>query len=120
MYIKRDKISKIWPLLADTQAGVDSIDKFERTGTLPLSSNRTIANAIKFHNSIGSQRKQERLHYLKSYWTGKVRDIPGVTLNTPLSADRSCAIANVALEGYTAEELAIAFIDKYKISIYHL
>jgi selenocysteine lyase/cysteine desulfurase len=115
MYIKKDKISKIWPLMGDTTASVESIDKFERTGTLPLSSHRTIANALKFHNSIGSSRKQERLHYLKDYWTSRVKDIPGVTLNTPLTKDRSCAIANIALEGYKPNELSKALMEKYRI-----
>lgn len=115
MYIKKDKIKKIWPLFGDTVAPEDSIDKFERTGTLPLSSNRTIANALKFHNSIGSERKQDRLYYLKNYWTEKVKDIDGVTLNTPYSKERSCAISNIALEGYTPNELADALMNNYRI-----
>ena len=32
-----------------------------------------------------------------------------------LRAKRSCAIANVAIEGYTPNELSKAFMDKYRI-----
>lgn len=115
LYIKKDHINKIWPLFGDTSQDVASIDKFERTGTLPLSSHRTIANAIKFHNSIGSERKEQRLRYLKDYWVNQVKDIPGVTFNTPLEKERSCAISNIAMEGYEPDDLAKALMDEYRI-----
>jgi len=115
MYVKKDKISKIWPLMGDISASEDSIQKFERTGTRPIGSNLTIADALKFQNSIGSERKQERLHYLKSYWCEKVKNINGVTLNTPLNKERSCAIANVRVEGKTPNELANTLYDNYRI-----
>jgi len=97
------------------QAPTNSITKFERTGTQPVGTIITVANALKFHNAIGSKRKEERLRYLKNYWCEKVKDIPGVTLNVPLEHDRSCAIGNVAIEGMTPDELEAFFYDKYRI-----
>lgn len=115
LYVKKDKIEKIWPLFGDTTAPTDSITKFERTGTQPVGTILTVANALNFHNAIGSKRKEERLRYLKNYWCEKVKDIPGVTLNVPLEHDRSCAIGNVAVEGMTPDELEAFFYDKYRI-----
>lgn len=115
LYVKKDKIEKIWPLFGDTTAPTDSITKFERTGTQPVGTILTVANALNFHNAIGSKRKEERLRYLKNYWCEKVKDIPGVTLNVPLEHDRSCAIGNVAVEGITPDELEAFFYDKYRI-----
>jgi len=115
LYVKKEKIKKIWPLFGDTSAPVDSITKFDRTGTQPVGTIITTANAIKFHNSIGSKRKEERLRYLKDYWCMKVQDVQRVTLNVPLEPDRSCAIGNVAVEGKSPDELAAFFYDNYKI-----
>ena len=115
LYVKRDRISKIWPLFGDATAPVDSITKFERVGTRPVSANITIASALKFHNSIGAKRKEDRLRYLKNYWCQKVQNVPGVTLNVPLEPSRSCAIANVAVDGMTPDELAQHFYDHYRI-----
>ncbi len=115
LYVKKDKINKIWPLFGDTSAPTDSIRKFERTGTQPVGTILTVANALKFHKAIGSERKEERLRYLKNYWCEKVKDIPGVTLNVPLEHGRSCAIGNVAVDGITPDELAAFFYDKYRI-----
>ena len=115
LYIKEDRISKLWPLFGDITAPEGSITKFERVGTRPVSANITIASALKFHNAIGSKRKEERLRYLKDYWCNQVKDISGVRLNVPLEAGRSCAIANVAVEGVTPDELARTFYDNYRI-----
>ena len=115
MYMKKEKIEKTWPLFGDTSQPVDSIAKFEHIGTHPVSTNLTIASAIKFHNSIGSKRKEERLRYLKNYWVTQVKDLPKVILNTPLEAERSCALANFAIEGMQPNDVADYLFDKHKI-----
>lgn len=115
MYVKQDKIAKVWPLFGDVRVPADDIRKFEHIGTHPVSTNLTISSAIRFHQLIGSERKQARLHYLKDYWTSAVKDLPKVQLNTPLSPDRSCAIANIAVEGMTPQELSAYFYDEHQI-----
>ncbi|MEZ5042194.1 MAG: aminotransferase class V-fold PLP-dependent enzyme [Saprospiraceae bacterium] len=115
LFIKKEKIAKVWPLFGDVHFPADDIRKLEHIGTHPVSTNLTISNALRFHQLIGSSRKQARLHYLKDYWTAKVEDLPKVILNTPLTADRSCAIANIAIEGMTPDELANYFYDKHRI-----
>jgi len=115
LYVKKDKIKNVWPLFGDTQYPDDDIRKFEHKGTHPCSSELTIVNAIKFHNAIGSKRKEERLRYLKNYWAEKLSVLPGVKLNTPLNKNQSCALANLAVEGKTPNELANYLFDKHKI-----
>jgi len=41
--------------------------------------------------------------------------VPGITLNTPWEMERSSAIANVAVEGYTPKELWDKLYDDYRI-----
>jgi selenocysteine lyase/cysteine desulfurase len=115
MYMRKDKIEKTWPLFGDVKQPVDSITKFEHIGTHPVSTNLTIAAAIKFHNSIGSKRKEERLRYLKNYWVTRVKDLPKVIINTPLEDDRSCGLANFAIEGMKPNAVADYLYDKHKI-----
>lgn len=115
MYVKEDKISKVWPLFGDVAFPKDDIRKFEHIGTHPVSTHLTISSAIRFHQLIGPERKQARLHYLKEYWTTAVKDLERVILNTPLSSDRSAAIANIAVEGMTPNELSTYFYDKHRI-----
>lgn len=61
------------------------------------------------------KRKEERLRFLQNYWTGKVRDVKKIKLNTPKDPQRSCAIANVGIEGIKPSDLAKTLLQKYKI-----
>jgi len=115
MYMKKEKIEKVWPLFGDTTYAKDDIRKFEHIGTHPKSSDLTIANAIRFHHSIGSKRKEERLRYLKNYWASKVSELPKAIVNTPLDDDKSCGLGNVGVKGLTPSALADILFDKYKI-----
>jgi selenocysteine lyase/cysteine desulfurase len=115
MYIRREHIQKVWPLFGDRRAQGDDIAKFEHIGTHPQGSDQTIMDAIRFHEAIGGARKEARLRFLKNYWVDKVLDVPGVTINTPLGDDQSCAIANVLVEGMTPTDLVESLWDRYRI-----
>lgn len=115
MYIRKDKIKKTWPLFGDSKNADDSIKKFEHIGTNPISARLGIIDAIRFHENIGGQRKEERLRYLKNYWVSRVSKMPKIKINTPLKDSQSCAIANVAVEGKTPAEVTNYLYDKHKI-----
>ena len=115
MYIRKDKISGVWPLFGDASFPEDDIRKFEHIGTHPVSTNLTIASALRFHQMVGPARKEARLKYLKKYWTSQVKDLPKVVINTPFEPERSSAIANIAIEGMTPNELSQRFYDDYRI-----
>lgn len=115
LYVKKAKIKNIWSLFADNGFADDDIRKLNHTGTHPCHTDLTIADAIKFHEKIGSQRKEERLRFLQRYWTNQVRDIKGIIINTPADAQRACAIANVGVERLKPSELATTLLQQYKI-----
>lgn len=115
LYVKKDKIPNVWPLFGDTNYPETDIRKFGHIGIHPISTNLTIANAIRFHKMIGPKRKEARLKYLKAYWTEKVRDIPGLTVLTPWEKERSSALALIAIEGFTPDELVKRLYDDYRI-----
>jgi selenocysteine lyase/cysteine desulfurase len=64
---------------------------------------------------IGSARKEARLRYLQQYWTGQVRGVRKVVMNTPTDAKRSCAIANVGVQGMSPGDLARILLERYKV-----
>ncbi len=115
LWIKKDHIEKIWPLLCNDKPHSADIRKFETLGTRSFCIEQGIGEAINFHNGIGSGRKQERIHFLKKYWAEKVKDIPGVTIHTSLKPAFSCAIAGVSVDGLTPNELGSKLFEKYKI-----
>jgi len=115
MWIKKEHISKIWPLLCNGDPHSGDIRKFETLGTRSFPIEQGIGEAINFHEGIGSKRKEERIRYLKNYWATKVKDIPRVKLHTSLKPQFSCAICGVSVDGMTPGELDTALFSQYKI-----
>jgi len=115
LYVKKDKIEKVWPLMGDVNQPKDNIRKLEHIGTHPCASDLTIANAIKFHETIGPERKEARLRYLKNYWARQLKGHPQVVMNTPLAADRSAAIGNVGIKNMAPAELSKVLHEQYRV-----
>jgi selenocysteine lyase/cysteine desulfurase len=115
MWVKADKIDNIWPLVCNGQLHSSDIRKFEDLGTRSFPIEQGIGEAINFHEGIGSARKQQRIHYLKTYWASRVQTVPKVKLHTSLDPRYSCAICGVSIDGMTPGQLASALFDKYKI-----
>lgn len=115
LYVRKEKIKNIYPMFAMDNPLKDDIRKFEALGTRPFYIEQAIGKAIEFHDMIGSERKEKRLHYLKNYWMEKVKNVPKVKLNTSLHPARGCAIGNVAIEGKKPGELDAFLLDKYRV-----
>jgi selenocysteine lyase/cysteine desulfurase len=116
MYVKKEKIKNIYPLFATSDDPLkEDIRKFENLGTRPFFIEQAIGKALEFHEMIGTERKEKRLHYLKNYWMEKIKNVPKVKLNTSLNPKWGCAIGNVAIEGKKPGELDSFLFDKYKI-----
>ncbi len=115
LYVKKDKISKIWPMFAEWNKNDDDIGKLNHTGTHPVHTDLAIVNAIEYYEMIGGKRKEERLRYLQRYWTEKLRNHPRVNVNTPVEPYRSCGIANVGIEGMKPSDMAKSLLEKYRI-----
>jgi isopenicillin-N epimerase len=115
LYVKRDKIAKIWPMMAADQKQADDIRKYEEIGTHSAAMKLAIGEAILFHNGIGAARKEARLRYLTNYWAGRLADLPNVRFNTVLDDKQSCGIANVQIEGVDTGALQSHLMNKFKI-----
>ncbi len=115
MWVREDKIEKLWPLTCASDPHSSDIRKFEDLGTRSFPIEQGIGEAINFHEGIGSRRKQERIGYLKNYWAQQVQSIPKVKLHTSLNLNYSCAICGVSIDGMTPGAVSGALFDRYKI-----
>ncbi|CAN5455845.1 aminotransferase class V-fold PLP-dependent enzyme [soil metagenome] len=115
LYVRRDRIAGLWQMFGDAGMADDDIRKLNHRGTHPAHTDLTIGQAIAFHETIGAQRKMARLRHLQAYWTGKVRTLPNIRFNTPTDPARTCAIANVGVEGLAPAKLATILMDQYGI-----
>jgi len=115
LYVRKELISSLWPLIPNSEPLSDDIRKFENLGTRSFPAEMSVGAAIDFHNMIGSERKAKRLHYLKSYWIDRCRDIPGFKLWTPPEQGFSGAIAAFSIEGMETIPFFNALYQKYGI-----
>ena len=115
LWIKKDKIKNIWPLVCSDKPNSDDIRKFENLGTRSFPIEQAIGEAINFHNAIGSKRKQERIHYLKNYWASAVKQNTKVKIHTSLNPKYGCAICGISVKGITPAELESSLFNNYKI-----
>ena len=115
LYVKKENIANVWPLIGDGNQKMDDISRLNHIGTHPVHTDLAINNAIDYYLALGAERKEARLRYIQNYWTGKVRNIPNVVVNTPVDPSRSCGIANVGIKTMKPSDLADTLMKKYKI-----
>lgn len=115
LWIRKEKIKNTWPLVCNDKPESDDIRKFETLGTRSFAIEQAIGEAVNFHNAIGSERKEKRIHYLKNYWASEAKKFPKVRIHTSLNPAYSCAICGVSIDGMTPSELESELYNKYKI-----
>lgn len=108
LYVRRDKIRGLWPLMASSVENDADIRKFEEIGTHPLAATLAIAEALNFHESIGGPRKEARLRFLRDRWARRLLAHPSgrVKLHTSLRPEFSCAIGTVQVDGLESGKLS--------------
>lgn len=115
LWVKKEKIGKIFPLIPNGEPNSDNIRKFENLGTRPFMIEQAIGVALNFQNAIGNARKEARLRYLKDYWAKEAAKLPKIKMNTSLKSDYSCALAHIGVEGMDAGKIESELFGKYKI-----
>jgi selenocysteine lyase/cysteine desulfurase len=115
LYVKKENIATLWPLFPNDKPQSGDIRKFETLGTRSFAPEQAIGQAVDFHNAIGSKRKEERLHYLKTYWAEKVKSNSRVKLNMSLNPSYSCALGNFSIDGLEPEVIANKLMVEHQI-----
>ncbi len=105
LYVRRDKIADLWPLMAAAETQDADIRKFEEVGTHPAANTLAVGEALTFHQALQAARKEARLVYLRNYWAERLLEHDRVSLNTSLKPGMACGIANVHVDGIATNEL---------------
>ncbi len=117
LYVRRDKVRDLWPLMAAPQGMDDDIRKFEEIGTHPAANYLAIAEALTFHQGIGGKRKEARMTYLRDYWAKRLLEHDRVRLHTSLKPGMACGIANVEIDGIDPGALTNWLWSEHKIIV---
>jgi selenocysteine lyase/cysteine desulfurase len=115
LWVKKEKISKIFPLIPNDKPNSDNIRKFENLGTRSFMIEQAIGQAINFQLAIGNARKEARLRFLKDYWAKEAIKLPKIKMNTSLKSEFSGALAHFGVEGLEAGKMEGELFAKFKI-----
>ncbi|HSR51496.1 MAG TPA: aminotransferase class V-fold PLP-dependent enzyme [Acidobacteriota bacterium] len=117
LYVRRDKIKDLWPMMAAPAHMDENIRKYEEIGTHPAANYLAIGDALTFHQGIGPERKEARLRHLTHYWAERLLEHDRVTLHTSLDPKYSCALANVEIAGIDPAELTTHLWKQHRIIV---
>ena len=117
LYVRRELIPELWALTPAPASMDADIRKFEQIGTFPLAIPNSIGEAITFHQSIGADRKAERLRFLRRRWMEQVADVPGIRFRTANDDRQAGALATMSLDGIGAADLTERLQAGYSIHV---
>jgi selenocysteine lyase/cysteine desulfurase len=116
LYVRRDKIPTLWPMMAAAAEQTMDIRKYEEIGTHPAANHNAIAVALAFHRAIGAERKIARLRMLRDRWAKRLLAASDrVKMLTPIGPNESGAIGVVAVEGMDIGKLQGWLLTKHHI-----
>ena len=98
LYVRKDRIKDLWPLMPAAAEQEADIRKFEDVGTLPWANFLALSEALTFHHGIGVARKEARLRYLRDYWVHRLPMQGRVRLHTSLKPSCSCSLTTIEID----------------------
>ena len=117
LYVKRDKIGALWPLMAANVEQKDDIRKFEEIGTHPAANALAIAEALTFYETLGPERKARRLVELREHWAEPLSRHERVRFHTSRAPGFACGLALVEVDGVDSEKLGAWLWDHHRIFV---
>jgi selenocysteine lyase/cysteine desulfurase len=100
LYVRKEKIPKLWPLMAAPESMDANVRKYEEIGTHPAANHNAIAAALAFHRAIGAERKAVRLRHLRDRWAKRLlKESDRVRILTPLDRPDGAGIGFVSIDG---------------------
>jgi selenocysteine lyase/cysteine desulfurase len=74
MYIRRERMSAIDPYMGETTFPAEDIRSRVHSGTSNFAAFLTVADALAFHDAIGTPAKEARLRHLRDGWAEPLRE----------------------------------------------
>ena len=116
LYVRKEKIGSLWPLMAGSVEQEGNIRKYEEIGTHPAANHNAIAVALAFHRAIGAERKIARLRFLRDRWAKRVvASSDRAKMLTPIGPKESGAIGVIAVDGLDIAKLHGWLMTKHRI-----
>ena len=116
LYVRREKIPKLWPMMAAAESQTADIRKYEEIGTHPQANFNAVSAALAFSQGMGLDRKISRLRYLRDRWAKRLlAESDRVRVLTPLGPDKSGAICLFNVEGIDPVKLGGWLLDRHRI-----
>jgi selenocysteine lyase/cysteine desulfurase len=117
LFVRKDKIAGLWPMMAAPEKMDGDIRKFEEIGTHPAANYLAIAEALTFHHGLGARRKEARLIYLRDRWAKRLMPHERIKLHTSLKPGFACGLANVQVHGLDPIELTNYLWQQHRIIV---
>jgi isopenicillin-N epimerase len=115
LFVRKEKIPGVWPLMAAGPELDSDIRKFEEIGTHPLANYLAISEALAFHEGLGPARKEARMLYLRDRWAKRLAALPQVRLHTSLKKGSATGVATVEVEGVDPSALQAHLWTRHRI-----
>ena len=116
LYVRRDKIKSLWPLMAASVEQDANIRKYEEIGTHPAANHNAVAVAIAFTRGIGMDRKIARLRYLRDRWAEQLLAASDrVHMITEIGPSKSGAIGVYGIDGMDMGKLGGWLFSQHNI-----
>jgi isopenicillin-N epimerase len=116
LYVRRNRIKSLWPMMAAPSSMDDNIRKYEEIGTHPAANHNAIGIAVAFNRAMGLDRKAARLRFLRDRWAKRLQqESARVQILTPLDDRHSCGIAMIHVEGLNTDKLREWLWGKHRV-----
>jgi selenocysteine lyase/cysteine desulfurase len=116
LYVRKDRIKSMWPLMAGGVEQEADIRKYEEIGTHPAANHNAISVAVAFNRGIGAERKIARLRYLRDRWAKQLLAASDrVKMITEIGPTKSGAIGVVAIDGMDLGKLGGWLLGQHRI-----
>ena len=116
LYVRREKIPKLWPLMAAETKLTSDIRKYEEIGTHPQANFNAVSAALAFTQGMGLDRKVARLRYLRDRWAKRLlAESDRVHVLTELGPDKAGAIGLFNVDGIESAKLGEWLMARHRI-----
>jgi selenocysteine lyase/cysteine desulfurase len=94
LFMRREHIRNVYPLMASPADKEDNIRKFEEIGTSQLALRAAIGEALAYNEALGIDRKAARLRALNTRWITRLQSYPTVRFLTHINRNAMQAEQN--------------------------
>jgi selenocysteine lyase/cysteine desulfurase len=117
LYVRKDKIEPMWPLMAGNPGQEKDIRKYEEIGTHPAANHNAVSVSLAFHRAIGVRRKFARLTYLRDRWAKRLlaEGNGRVRILTPLDSPWGGGLGFFTVDGLDPVALGGWLVGQHRI-----